>query len=191
MKRIIGTVYYRFQHAGEEYTVKIRSAPERIRLILAEFPDPCECCKPCFITSQGLKAQMGTQGRLIWTLTAWGGEVLGLTPYMERRIGETDPAPVYQTIVSAYSLRPGEVGNPIPGSEEQRVYSDPAAALRALETDIETRPNEYDKGWLFHIELPDGRRVPFDEAYTIIFGEEPIYVPGKENRYPRLKKAKI
>ena len=93
----------------------------------------------------------------------------------------------YKTITSRYSLEENNVGRPI-GEEVITEFSTGKSALLALDFMIDYQQREPQTGYIFLIELPSGERVPFDRAYTEIFGVPPIYRDNKAALYPKLKK---
>ncbi len=94
-----------------------------------------------------------------------------------------------KTVIETYSLAQGEVGKPV-GDAIIESHGDGVAALRALNQAIDSHLRTPGHGLRFQIELPDGRRVSFDEAYTEVFGERPVKRDNLGSLYPRLKAAK-
>lgn len=90
----------------------------------------------------------------------------------------------YTTIISDYSLAAGQVGEPI-GAPVITEFVGGVAALNALSVELST-PYPSGQGRRFFIGTPDGRELPFDAAYTEIFGESPRYRDNRPTLYPRL-----
>ena len=93
----------------------------------------------------------------------------------------------YKTVVRTYSLEKDEVGKTV-GEVEVKDYPDGLSALLALDKELE-RPSVKGRDFQFQIEMPDGRRLAFDDVYTEVFGERPVKRDGKVSLYPKLKRA--
>lgn len=93
-----------------------------------------------------------------------------------------------KTIIQAYSLAQNKVGELI-GEPIITDHEDGVHALLALDIALDSHPRVKGEGYYFQIELPDGRRVPFDTAYAEIFGEPPVRQDNRENLYPHLVAA--
>ena len=92
----------------------------------------------------------------------------------------------YSTILANYSLAAGCVGEPI-GLPTVTEHATGKAALKALAVELST-PYPKDQGRRFLIGTPDGRQIPFDQAYTEITGESPVYRDNRHTLYPKLSK---
>jgi hypothetical protein len=97
---------------------------------------------------------------------------------------------MYTVITSEYSLAVGKIGEFIEGSEIHTECEDGRYALQLLYELIETKIHKPNTGTKFHIRMPDGRLLSFDNAYTEITGEQPVKRDNKANLYPLLKKKK-
>lgn len=92
----------------------------------------------------------------------------------------------FRVVVEAYSLAEGEVGKPIDGSRVVTVHANGVDALLALDGAIQNHHQAPGQGLRYQMQMPDGRLVAFDAAYTEIFGEAPVKRDNQLNLYPRL-----
>lgn len=95
------------------------------------------------------------------------------------------PAMQIETVIQCYSLERNKVGEEI-GEPVVTAHQDGTAALLHLWQAMDNPPTR--DGYKYHIRFPDGETVPFDAAYTRIFGEKPVYRDNKPAKYPRLKR---